>query len=129
MLLAQRASPCRPPDAVSNDLVRELTAIAAAADPTGDQLRLDMALPKVSADSVRFVTDDTVCARLVPVYNANTRSFDSRTGVEVSTPTGQLYVVEVGGVYVAWDPGAMMGEFRRVLTVDRTGRVLANSLH
>jgi hypothetical protein len=98
MLAAQGASACRPADAISADLVADVVRIATGTDALNAQLRQNRAIPQVSASKVSYVTDNTVCAKVLPVYNANTRSFDANTGGEVSTPTGQLYVVKVGTV-------------------------------
>lgn len=125
---AQRTGACRPGDAISADLVADMVRIATGTDAINAQLRQNRAIPQVTASKVIYVTANTICAKLLPVYNANTRSFDANTGAEVSTATAQLYVVKVGTVYVAWDPGATAGEYRRLVTLDSKYRLLANSL-
>jgi hypothetical protein len=127
-MLTAQGSTCRPPDAISADLVADVVRMATGTDGLNAQLRQNRAIPQVSANKVTYVTDNAVCTKVLPVYNANTRTFDANTGAEVSTPTGQLYVVKVGTVYVAWDPGATAGEYRRLITLDSKYRILANSM-
>lgn len=125
---AQGTSACRPVDSISADLLNEIVGIATGTYPGSVQLRNDMKIPEVSPSQVVYVTDKAVCSKVLPVYNANTRAFDSATGTEVDLPSGKLYIVKAGTVYVAWDPIKKVGEFRRYLTLDSKYKLLANSL-
>lgn len=125
---AAQASACRPADSISADILNEIIGIATGTYPGSLQLRNDMKIPQVSASQVVYVTDKAVCSKVLPVYNANTRAIDSATGMEVDLPSGKLYIVKAGTVYVAWDPIKKVGEFRRYLTVDNKYKLLANSL-
>ena len=126
--LVGQSSACRPADSVSADMVAEINAIATGTEAIHAQLRQDMQIPRVSASQVTYVTDKTVCNKIRAAYDANTREFDATTGAETSSPSGKLYVVKAGSIYVAWDPNKMTGEFRRYITLDKRYSLPANSL-
>jgi hypothetical protein len=51
-----------------------------------------------AASQVLYVTNKTICSKLLPTYNAQS----DRT--PPITPSGSLYLVQVGSMYLAWDP-------------------------
>jgi hypothetical protein len=128
-LAAQATTACRPVDAVSTDMLADITRIATRTDVINAQLRQNMAIPQVAASRISYVTDNTVCNKALPVYNANARTFDANTGTDISSLSGSLYIIKVGTVYVVWDPAAMAGEFRRVVTLDKSYKVLAKTMY
>lgn len=118
---------CRPPDSVSDRMIRWVTHIVTGTDAASVQQRTQMALPQVSASHISYVTDETVCSKALSPYNANSTMQDAATGAPVS-PSGQLYVVRVGTVYVVNDPVKTAGEFTIYVTMDGKYHVLATSL-
>jgi hypothetical protein len=80
-----------------------------------------MKLPQVSASQITYVTDNRVCSKAVTPYNA-------KAGIGSVSPSGKLYVIKVGSVYVANDPVKSAGEFTIFVTLDSKFRVLTSSL-
>lgn len=105
-------------------MVAWLTSIVTGTDSASIQQRMHMKLPQVSASQITYVTDKTVCSKSVGPYNAN--STVTRNGVAV-TPSGKLYVVKIGTVYVAWDP-VKTGQFVIYVTIDSKFKALASGL-
>ncbi len=126
--LQAQMSACRPADAVSAEMVADIRRIATGTDSTTAEHRRLMGIPQVSANQVAYVTDKVVCNKAVPVYNAATRTLDANTGQEVQLPSGQLYVVKAGTVYVVWDPVKKAGSYRRYVTLSKRYKVLANTM-
>ena len=125
MLEGQVNSACRPADATSTRMVQWLTAVVTGTDSTLVQLRTRMKLPQVAASQITYVTDNRICSKLVAPYNAETVMQDASGSVP---PSGKLYVVKVGTVYVASDPIKTTGEYAQYVTLDGKFRVLAASL-
>jgi hypothetical protein len=67
----------------------------------------------------RFVTDTRLCTKARDAYTAAIKRTD---GVP---PSGRVYVIELGGVYVVHDPVQVTGEFQIQMTLSRNYRVLA----
>src|SRR6476661_2582887 len=99
---AQQSS-CRAADSVSAGLMRWVTRIATSSDPASTMTRNLMQIPQVSANKISYVTSNTVCSKIVGPYNSVTEIRDSTTDAPIA-PSGQLYVIKVGTVYVALDP-------------------------
>lgn len=118
-------SACLPADSKSADMVTWLTNIVTGTDTASVQMRAQLKLPQVAASQVSYVTTNSVCSKVVSTYNAN--SGVTQGGVPVS-PSGKLYVVKVGTVYVANDPVKTWGEFSIYVTVDSKYKLLASSL-
>jgi hypothetical protein len=116
------SSACRPADSTSASMVAWLTAVVTGTDSAAVEQRTQMKLPKVAASQITYVTDENVCSKALSPYNAN--STMSGNGVSVP-PSGQLYVVKVGTVYVARDPAKTAGEFVINVTLDSKFRFLA----
>ena len=106
-------------------MVAWLTDIVTGTDSASIQQRIHMKLPQVSASQITYVTDKNVCNKIVSPYNAS--SVITTNGVAVP-PSGQLYVVKVGNVYVAYDPAKRVGEFDLNVTLDSKFKVLSKSL-
>ena len=122
-----KAPACRPADVVSDRIIRWLTHVVTGTDDASTQQRNQMALQQVSASQISYVTDETVCSKVLSPYNANSTMQEAATGAPVP-PSGQVYVVKVGTVYVVNDPVKTAGEFTIYVTLDAKYRVLATSL-
>jgi hypothetical protein len=97
---------------------------------TGEQqgaLRAEMKIPQVSASQVTYVTDKAICRKAVTPYNATTGIGDSAKGTEVA-PSGKLYVVKAGTVYVVWDPVKTAGEYALYTTLNSNFVVIWNGV-
>jgi hypothetical protein len=120
-LQAQATSACRPADSTSVRMVKWLSNVVTGTDAGSTKQRDQMKLPVVDVSQITYVTDSKVCSKVVTPYNA-------KTVMGSVTPSGKLYVVKVGSVYVAKDPVKAAGEFDVYVTVDSRYRVLASSL-
>ena len=119
----QVPSPCRPPD---RDSVHMLLWVVHIATGTDDQARDLLKVPALDRAEVTYVTDDSVCAQALAPYNAN--SIVLTVGGDTVPPSGRLWVVRAGPVYVASDPVKTVGEWAICVTLDRHYRYLARSL-
>jgi hypothetical protein len=86
-----------------------------------------MGLPQVSASQITYVTDKTVCSKVLNVYKANAQNRDATTGVRIPS-SGKLYVFKVGTTYTATDPAQGLGEFGIWVTVDGRYNLLGSSM-
>jgi hypothetical protein len=102
-----------------------LTHIVTGTDPASVHMRAQLKLPQVAASRLSYVSTDSVCNKVLAVYDAN--SGMTQGGVPVP-PSGRIYVVKVGSVYVAQDPVKTFGEFSTYVTVDSKYNLLATSL-
>jgi hypothetical protein len=122
-----QASACRAADSTSALFVRELTRIATGTDVSSQRMREVGRIPQVSANQVSFVTNKTVCSKALPVFNANSQVKSASTGQTISTPSTQVYVVQVGSVYAVMDRGKQFGEYTTMVVMDKTYHLLANT--
>ena len=106
-------------------MVAWLSNIVTGTDSASVRQRAQMKLPQVAASQVVYVTDKNVCSKAVNLYNAN--STVTRSGIPVN-PSGKLYVVKVGTVYVARDPVKTWGHFVIYVIMDSKFKALASSL-
>lgn len=120
---ARGQSACRPADSVSTYILRWVTQIATGTDSVYALQRSNMRIPQVPASQITYVTDKTVCNKALSPYNANSVMQDASTGTTVP-PSGKVYVVKVGTVYVVHDPAKKAGEFMLFVTLDRQYRLL-----
>ena len=74
-------------------------------------------LPLIPADSVVLVTDNSVCARMATAYSGALSPNKK--------PSGRVYVIRVGTVYVVRDPAIVMGEYGLEMVITTEGAVLA----
>jgi hypothetical protein len=124
-LYGQTSSACRSSDSTSIRMVEWVTNVVTGTDSGSVRQRTQMKLPNVAASKIAYVTDTKVCTKLLSPYNANSALTDS--GAPVS-PSGNLYVIKVGNVYVASDPAKHWGDFMLLMTLDSKFRFLARSL-
>jgi hypothetical protein len=78
-----------------------------------------MQLPTVPASSVLYMTDNSVCSKAEKAY---TPAIVRNTPV---TPSGMVYVIKVGSVYVVDDTAQTSGEFILTMTLSNNYKVLA----
>jgi hypothetical protein len=116
-------SSCRPADETSARMLQWVKNIATATGPHAAERRTMTKIPQVSASQVTYVTSSTVCNKALSPYNAETVMQDATTGTPVS-PSGQLYVVKAGTVYVVWDPVKSAGSYATYVTLDSKYKVL-----
>lgn len=121
------AAQCRAADSVGTKILRVMTRIATGADLSDWQMRQIVQIPQVTASQVKLVTSKQVCKNILPVYNANTVVKDAATGQVVSTPSTQIYVVQIGNVYAALDRGNDIGGYATFVVVDGQYRLLGVS--
>lgn len=118
---------CRPADSTSTFFVRELTRITTGTQPADQRMREIAKIPQVSANQVSLITNKTVCSKALSVYNSNTQLKSATTGQTISTPSTQIYVVQVGSVYAALDPTKHFGEYTMLVVMTKTYGLLANT--
>jgi hypothetical protein len=118
---------CRAADSTSAFLVRELTRIATGTDPANQRMREIAKIPQVGANQVAYVTSKTACTKALPVFNASTEPQSTTTGQTITTPSTQLYVVQVGSVYAAADPAKRFGEYTMLVVMSKTYKLLAST--
>jgi hypothetical protein len=124
---AAQASACRPADATSARMLQWVKGIATGSGAQQAALRAEMKIPLVSATQVTYVTDKTVCSKAVSPYNSITGIGDSTAGTAIA-PSGELYVVKAGTVYVVWDPVKVAGEYALYVTLNSKFTVLWNGV-
>ena len=124
---AQGSSACRPADSASVRILSWVRSIVTGTDPASAKQRTAMRLPQVGTDQITYVTDKQVCSKAVSPYNANAAYQTTGTGT-AEAPSGQLYVVKVGTVYVVKDPAIGAGKFGIYVTLDSRYRVLWHGL-
>jgi hypothetical protein len=122
---AQASSACRPADSTSTRMVKWVTNVVTGTDSGSVRQRTQMKLPQVAPTEISYVSDKTVCSKALSPYNAN--SGMQNGGVTVA-PSGKLYVIKVGTVYVVNDPVKSWGNFLVYVTLDSRFRLLARSL-
>jgi hypothetical protein len=103
-------------------------AIATGEDSGHVQRRREIALPALTAKEISLVGDQSVCAGLMPLYEAETEMRDANTG-SVIAGSGQLYVLRAGPVYLATDSRKKMGEWGLLVVFDEMRRVLFRGLY
>jgi hypothetical protein len=114
---------CRPSDAASERMVRWVRNIATGTDAHAADVREHTKIPFVSESQVTYVTSQFVCNKALSPYNARTAMQDASTGASI-LPSGSLYVVKAGTVYVVWDPAKSAGEYAYYVTLDSKYKVL-----
>jgi hypothetical protein len=65
----------------------------------GSGVRSQTKIPFVSASQITYVTTQSVCNKALTPNNAETAMQDASTGAPI-VPSGRLYVVKAGDVYV-----------------------------
>jgi len=126
-LPATAQTACRPADQRSARLVQWVKNIATGTSAQAFEQRAQTKIPAVSASQVTYVTSKTVCNKALTAYNAETVMQQTATGATVQ-PSGQLYVVQAGNVYVVWDPVKSAGSYAVYVVLDSRYRVLWSGL-
>jgi hypothetical protein len=114
-----QAQSCRAADMTSSIMVATLQNTMTSTVPQVIAERQSSHLPVAAVDSITFVTDTTVCSQMASAYAA-------ALAPSSGTPSGSVYVVKVGAVYVVCDPAIThFGEWSYQMVIDRQGKVLA----
>jgi hypothetical protein len=116
---ATAQSVCLAADSLGAAMLEQISLVASSNDPQMATSRQHMQLPQVAATQVVFVTDTRVCSRARDAYTAAIRRTD---GVQ---PSGRVYVLKVGTVYVVNDPVQLAGEFQIRMTLSSDYKILA----
>src|SRR5687767_4728107 len=91
------AAQCRAADAMSVSMVSRWRGLMVATDSSVlAALRRNFVAP-VDSSTVVLVTDRDTCAKAMAAYN-------SVAGTGAQPPSGAVYVVKVGAVYIVRDP-------------------------
>lgn len=96
MLLAQSA--CRAADTTSAALRLDIGRISSATSGGDRVVRDSLKLPLVPTNQIAVVTSGTVCTKALRAYQSY---WSGRGGTAFSS---QMYVLQIGGVYAAYDP-------------------------
>jgi hypothetical protein len=126
-VVVAQTSVCRPADAESALVLAWVKGIVTGTDSASLRQRTAMQLPQVSASQVTYVTDATTCSKVLTPYAASIGFKAPATGPG-EVPSGKLYVVKVGTVYVATDPALRAGDFRLIATVSKQYKLLWQGL-
>ena len=114
------AQACRPADATSESMIGGLTNLMTDSYPQFTQVRDSLRLPLVSGSSIVLVTNDSICTQLAKVYGTAISEFGM-------TPSGKVYAVKVGSVYVVYDPAIHAGEYQVHMVITEQGVILSRS--
>lgn len=109
---------CMPTDQFANLMVLHYRHLATSTDTSVAPTRKIMKLPIVSAASVSYVTDNSICAKAEAAYSA-------AAGGAPGSPSGRVHVFKVGNVYVVSDTARRTGEFDVRMTLSKSYKVLA----
>lgn len=117
---AAAAQSCRASDSISVAMIIGLKSLVSSSVPAVITERQRMHVPVVAASEIRLVADDSVCSRLAT-------AFGNAIGVRSDgvTPSGRVYVVQVGAVYVVRDPAISEGEYAVQMVMDNLGAILS----
>ncbi len=109
---------CMPPDEFSNLELLHYRYLATSTDTSVARIREIMKVPIVSVTSVSYVTDNAICAKAEAAYSA-------AAGADPGSPSGRVYVFQIGNYYVVSDTARRTGEFDLHMTLSKSYRVLA----
>jgi hypothetical protein len=116
-------SACRPADSASVQMTLWVKNIATGTDSQAADLRAQTRIPSTTASQVQYVTDNKICSKVLSPYNAETVMTVTATSTQVA-PSGQVYVVRAGTVYVVWDPAKAAGSYAVYVTLNSKYKVL-----
>jgi hypothetical protein len=122
-LVASAQSACRPADSASVRFTQWVRNIATGTSSHAVGLRAETKIPLTSASQIAYITDNRTCSRVLSPYNAETVMTVTATGAAI-TPSGSVYVVRAGTVYVVWDPIKSAGSYAVYVTLDSKYKVL-----
>lgn len=111
------AQSCRAADSTSTFMLNAVRHMMTSSDSHIVSERQTLQLPLIPADSVVLVTDQSVCSEMATAYSGALSPN--------KTPSGQVYVVRVGTVYVVRDPAIVTGEYVTEMVISNQGVVLA----
>ena len=111
------AQSCRAADSTSTFMLNAVKNMMTSSDSHIASERQTLHLPLIAADSVALVADESVCSRMATAYSAVLPAN--------KTPSGKVYVVQVGAVYVVRDPAIVTGEYVTEMVINDQGVVLA----
>lgn len=94
---ASAGAQCREADSTGTVMVGKYKSNLRSTDNAMKQWLTRNGIPQVDPNTVALVTDRTVCSKAVRAYNTAVKG----NGV---TPSGSVYVVKIGTVYVVKDP-------------------------
>jgi len=109
-LEAQSSSTCRSLDADGLRFRSYVRQLVTTTDGSRIQLRTSLGLSAMDSAQVTLVTDNATCARAAQGIN---------TAQGTANLARQLYVVKVGQLFAAQDPGNPSGEWWPTVTLDR----------
>jgi hypothetical protein len=95
-MAAQSAAPiCRPSDFLVTRTVAHLKQLVTSTDPTDKAVKDSLRITATRASDVSYVTDERICGKALPAFNAVRR-----------TPSAarQLYVYKIGRDFAVEDP-------------------------
>jgi hypothetical protein len=121
-LVASAQSACRPADSVSVRLTQWVKNIATRTSSHAVSLRAQTQIPLTSASQIAYIYDNRICSKVLSPYNAETAMTVTATGTAI-VPSGSVYVVRAGTVYVVWDPVKSAGSYAVYVTLDSKYRV------
>jgi hypothetical protein len=108
---------CMPPDEFSKLMVLHYRHLVTSTDTSVAPTREIMKLPIVSATSVSYVTDDSICAKAEAAYSAAASNAPG-------SPSGRVHVFKVGDVYVVSDTARRTGKYDVRMTLSKSYNVL-----
>ena len=109
---------CRGADSTSTFILNATKNLVSSSIPQLVAERQTLRLPAVAPETVVLVADTTVCSQMATAYSGV-------LAASSGTPSGSVYVVQVGAVYVVRDPAIVAGEFAVEMVIDGQGHVLA----
>lgn len=112
---------CRTADSTGTQMLDKYKADVRSADGAMQAWLGRNGIPRVNPNTVVLVTDKTTCSKAMKAYNA------TLTGNGI-TPSGSVYVVKIGTVYVVKDPAQVGSGWDLEVVMDSEFRVKARLL-
>jgi hypothetical protein len=116
---SQTTSTCLPADSDAVEFRSNVRELVTAVDPDRIAIRNQLGLKAMDSTRVVFVTDNTTCNKVASGLN---------TAFETPGLVRQLYVVAVGTMFAAADPGHPMGEWLGTSSLDNKFKFKATVL-
>jgi hypothetical protein len=112
------AQSCRGADSTSTFMLNATRNLVSSTLPQLIRERQSLHLPAVSPETVVLVADTMRCSQMATAYAGVLAASSGK-------PSGRVYVLQVGTVYVVRDPAIVAGEFAVEMVIDDQGHVLA----
>jgi hypothetical protein len=109
---------CMPTDSLAVLMVRNYQALVVATDSLMVSARQFVQLSSGSPSGVSYVTNNATCNSAAAAYYA------AIVRTPPTTPSGAVYVWQVGMNYVVFDTAATVGEWRLAATLSKRFKVL-----